>query len=802
MAENVEPISLSTETKRRYLNYALSVIQSRALPDVRDGLKPVQRRILYAMYREGYRADDRTRKCTGVVGEVCKSYHPHGTAPVYEALVRMAQDFSLRYPLVHGEGNFGNVDGDPPAAERYTECRLMPIAELMMNELGMDTVDFRPNFDGEKMEPTVLPAQFPNLLANGAVGIAVGMATNIPPHNIGELIKACLVMIDHDEAEPIRIGKLVSKQKGPIRGPDFPLGGKIVTDGRTISDIYSTGQGSIRVQAEWKIEEPTGRKNARTNRRIIITSIPYNIEKGRILEEIGAIVANKKLPLVTDMVDESSLDFGIRIAIDLREGADPGAAMAYLFKHTKLQDNFACNFTCLVPAEPIKHETDKKERSPVELKPERVGLIEMLRHFLDFRLETVRRRYEYILLQLKKRIHILEGFKIIFNALDEALKIIRESHGRQHAAEGLRNRFKLDEEQSLAIVDLNLYKIGQLEIQKILDELREKKRQAKEIEKILASESLLWGEVRKELAEFGEKFGDKRKTRISDEDEIPEFVEEAYIVRENANVVLTRDGWIKRVGRINSIATTRVREGDEVIAVAPGSTLDFVAFLSSDGFAYTMRIDEVPASSGYGEPLAKFFRLRDGVKIIGAVTTDPRFTPTGVLVTTKKPPYYAKAGEWQLVTATSAGFVNRMPLTPFLSESTKAGRRFIRLAEGEQVTFASVPTAADETMFLASDDGRLIHFRIEDIPLITGVGKGVRGIRLAKGAKCLGGAIVGEAIDRIKLLSKNDVENFYRGERYEPVSRGGKGYEVVKRGGFKKIVRPEIQLIDWTQIEE
>jgi DNA gyrase subunit A len=801
MAENVEPISLSTETKRRYLNYALSVIQSRALPDVRDGLKPVQRRILYAMFREGYRADDRTRKCTGVVGEVCKSYHPHGTAPVYEALVRMAQDFSLRYPLVHGEGNFGNVDGDPPAAERYTECRLMPLAELMMAELGMDTVDFRPNFDGEKMEPTVLPAQFPNLLANGAAGIAVGMATNIPPHNMGELVKACLVLIDHDEKEPIRVSKLVSKQKGPIRGPDFPLGGKIVTDGRTISEIYETGQGSIRVQAEWKVEEPTGRKNARTNRRIIITSIPYNIEKGRILEEIGGIIANRKLPLVTDMVDESSLDFGIRIAIDLKEGADPGAAMAYLFKHTKLQDNFACNFTCLVPAEPLKHEKDKKERAPIELKPERVGLIAMLQHFLDFRLETVRRRYEYILAQLRKRIHILEGFRIIFNALDEALKIIRESDGRQHAAEGLRDRFKLDEEQSLAVVDLNLYKIGQLEIKKIIEELREKRKQAKEIEALLASETALWGVVRKELAEFGEKFGDKRKTKISDEDESPQFVEEAYIVRENANVVLTRDGWIKRVGRINSIATTRVREGDEVIAVVPGSTLDFVVFFSSDGFAYTMRIDEVPASSGYGEPLAKFFRLRDGVSIIGMATTDKRFTPMGVQLTTKKPPYYAKAGEWQLVAATSAGFVNRMPLTPFLEESTKAGRRFIRLGEGEQVTLASVPTAGDETMFLAADDGRLIHFRIDDIPLITGVGKGVRGIRLSKNAKCLGGALIGDSLDRVVLLNRNDNQADFRGAKYEPVSRGGKGYEVVKRGGFKKVVRPEIQLIDWTEIE-
>jgi DNA gyrase subunit A len=801
MPENVEPISLSTETKRRYLNYALSVIQSRALPDVRDGLKPVQRRILYAMFREGYRADDRTRKCTGVVGEVCKSYHPHGTGPVYDALVRMAQDFTLRYPLVYGEGNFGNVDGDPPAAERYTECRLTQIAEQMMGELGMDTVDFRPNFDGEKTEPIVLPAQYPNLLANGAVGIAVGMATNIPPHNIGELIKACLILIDHDEKEPIRIGKLVSKPKGPIRGPDFPLGGKIITDARSISEIYETGQGTIRVQAEWKVEEPTGKKGTRPCRRIIINSIPYGLEKNRILAEMGAIVSERKLPLVTDMVDESSLDFGIRIAIDLKDGADPGAVMAYFFKHTKLQDSVPCNFTCLVPVHRIEHAADAKERTVVELKPERVGLIEMLQHFLDFRLETVRRRYEYILAQLRKRIHILEGFRIIFNALDEALKIIRESTGRQHAAEGLRNRFKLDEEQSLAVVDINLYKIGQLEIKKIIDELREKKKQAKEIETLLASEAALWGEVRRELAEFGEKFGDKRKTKMSEEDEQTQFVEEAYIVRENTNVVLTRDGWIKRVGRINSVATTRVREGDEVIAVVPGSTLDFVVFLSSDGFAYTMRIDAVPASSGYGEPAAKFFKLRDGATIVATFTCDPRFTPMAVRVTTKKPPYFAKAGEWQLTAATSAGLVNRMPLTPFMEESTKAGRRYIRLKPGEQVVLAAVPSVGNETMFLCSDDGRLIHFPIEEIPLITGVGKGVRGIRLMKNAKCLGGAVVGEDLDRVTIQTRQGAENEYRAVKYEPVSRGGKGYEVVKRGGFKKVVRPEIQLVDWTQFE-
>ncbi|HVJ80213.1 MAG TPA: DNA gyrase subunit A, partial [Planctomycetia bacterium] len=583
MAENVEPVSLSTETQRRYLNYALSVIQSRALPDVRDGLKPVQRRILYAMWMEGYRANGKTRKCVGVTGEVTKSYHPHGPEAVYDALVRMAQDFTLRYPLIFGEGNFGSVDGDPPAAMRYTECRLQHIAEENMEELGQDTVDFRPNFDGETTEPTVLPVKFPALLANGSTGIAVGMATNIPPHNLGELIQACLALIDHDDKQPIKIGDLVNVRKGPIRGPDFPLGGKMITDQASLRAIYETGHGTIKVQGEWKVEAPKEKRGVRLPAKIVINSIPYGVETSKLLEELGLIIETKRLPLITDMVDESSLDHGMRIVLDLKEGANPDMVMAYLFKHTKVQDNFACNFTCLVPTHAAEKRAERPatgERLPVELQPQRIGLVDMLRQFLDFRLETVRRRYEYVLRQLKKRIHILEGFRIIFDGLDEAIEIVKKSSGRSHAAEGLRAAFKLDEEQSFAIVDINFYKIGQLEIKKILDELREKKKEAKRIELLLASESALWGEVRKELVAFAEKYPDKRKTRLADEEDQPEFDPEAYIVRENTNVVLSRDGWVKRVGRLASVATTRVREGDEVLAVLPASTADYAVFFS------------------------------------------------------------------------------------------------------------------------------------------------------------------------------------------------------------------------------
>jgi DNA gyrase subunit A len=790
-SQNIEPINIVDETRRRYLNYALSVITSRALPDVRDGLKPVQRRILFAMNREGYASDGRTRKCVGVSGEVTKSYHPHGTAPVYDALVRMAQDFVLRYPLVFGEGNFGSVDGDPPAAERYTECKLQPIADELMAELDQDTVDFRPNFDGEKKEPVVLPARFPNLLANGSAGIAVGMATNIPPHNIGELIRACLKLIDDPE---VTVANLVSIHSGPIKGPDFPLGGRMIVDQRSLRETYETGQGSIRVQGEWDTEVRKLGKGKEAD-LVVIRSIPYGVNKGTLLADMGEIIASRKLPMVENMVDESSLDNGMRIVLELKPGTDPEPVMAYLFKHTSLQENFACNFTCLVPA--------GEDGAATELVPRRLGIKEMLTQFLEFRQKTVRRRYEYILAQLRRRIHILEGFRIIFNDLDRALEIIKKSSGRSDAAARLREGFpELDEEQSFAIVDLNLYRIGQLEMKKIIEELREKKRQAAEIEKILKSETLLWAEVRKELEAFGQKFSDKRRTRLAEESDTPEFDPEAYIVRENTNVVITRDGWIKRVGRLASVASTRVREGDEVFAVVPGSTLDFLIVLTSDGVAYTARIDAVPASSGYGEPIGRLFKIKDGVTIIAAFTSDGRFTPAGRPMDGRKPPFFAKENQWQLLVATAKGRVIRLALEPYLTESTKAGRRYARLGPGDEVVFAEVPTAEHETMLLAASDGHLIHFPIEEVILLSGVGKGVLGMRVADKNRVIGGHLPTGTRDVMRVENTNGIEMRFGGEKFKPTRRGGKGYEVIKRGGLRKQLREEIELVDWNQIAE
>jgi DNA gyrase subunit A len=770
MPESIQPVSISQETRHRYLNYALSVITSRALPDVRDGLKPVQRRILYTMHHELHlHADGRPAKCARIAGDVTGKYHPHGTVPAYEALVRLAQDFVMRMPLVHGQGNFGSVDGDPPAAERYTEAKLRELAEYLMAELRQRTVEMRPNYDGTCEEPVVLPAQFPNLLVNGASGIAVGMATNIPPHNLGEAIKAAVYLIDHPDAST---AQLLDR----VKGPDFPLGGRVVTDRATLRKIYEEGVGSIKVQGEWKFEEVGKRQ------QIVLTSIPYGVNKGSLEAVIGEIIAARKLPQLLNLVNESNEKDGIRVVLEVKPGTDPNLVMAYLYKHTALQENFAYNLTCLVPGPDGK------------LRPERLGLKALLRHFIDFRFATVRRRFEYELEQLRRRIHILEGFRTLFHALDKAIRLIRESAGKPEAADKLRKAFRLDEAQANAILDAQLYRIAQLEIKKILDELKEKKAEAERMEGILRSNKKLWGVVKDELTTLGERFVDRRRTRMGSTEDTLDFDPEAYIVRENTNVVLTRDGWIKRVGRLASVESTRVREGDQVIAVAPGSTLDHVIFFADDGTAYTMRMNEVPASSGYGEPIAKFFRLGDQVRIINALTTDERFTAPDEPNSNGEPP-----GPYLLV-ATAQGQTLRTPLAPYRTASTKVGRRYVRLNEGDRVVMAEV-LKDEESLFLASASGHVLHFPVEQINILSGAGKGVIGIKLGEGDTCLGGALISGRFDMMQVETTGGKVMEFRRGKYEVTSRGGKGFEAVKRTSFVRVVPPPIELVDWDQVE-
>jgi len=773
MAENIQTVSISRETHERYIRYALSVITSRALPDVRDGLKPVQRRILYAMYNDLHlHFDGRTAKCARIIGEVMGKYHPHGDVAIYDALVRLTQNWVMLVPLVHGQGNFGFVDGDRAAHYRYTEAKLAAPTEHVLRELRQNTVEMRPTYNNETQEPVVLPAEFPNLLVNGSSGIAVGMATNIPPHNLGEVIRSSIALIDEPDITTARL-----MDKG-VKGPDFPLGGKIVTDRTALRTIYEDGSGSIKVQGEWKLEGERGK-----NPQIIITSIPYNIEKGKLENEIGVIIESRKVPQLTGQTNESN-DDGLRIALDIKPGTDPNLVMAYLYKHTALQQNFAYNLTCLVPGDDGKP------------KPEQLGLKGILRHFLDFRLITVRKRFEFELAQLRRRIHILEGFQIIFDALDRAIKIIRQSSGKPDAAEKLINEFSLDQEQTAAILDSQLYKIAQMEIQKILDELREKKKEAKRIEEILRSEARLWEVIKDELGALADKYAEKRRrTRMASDEDLLDFDEEKYIVKENTNVVLTRDGWIKRVGRLASVEGTRVREGDEVIAVAPGSTLDHVVFFADDGTAYTMRINEVPATAGYGEPIAKYFKLDDRVKIIAAETADERFVPAEIPPPTPEDP----AGPYVL-SVTSEGLTLRAPFAPFRTASTKSGRRFVRLDEGVKVVMAKV-LADEESMFLASKDGHVIHFPLDQINILSGAGKGVIGIKLSEGDVCLGGALVSNRHDALSVETSGGITKEFRRGAYPCVNRGGRGHEVVKRAELARVVPAAIELVDWEAVE-
>ncbi|MFO0825851.1 MAG: DNA topoisomerase (ATP-hydrolyzing) [Gemmataceae bacterium] len=772
MAETIETVPIATEVRRRFLDYAMSVVTGRALPDIRDGLKPVQRRILYAMYHDLHLTfDKKTLKCAKIVGDVMGNYHPHGDTALYDALVRMSQGWVLRVPLVHGQGNFGSVDGDPPAAYRYTEAKLTTAAEFLLNELPRETVDTRATYDSTRQEAVVLPAQFPNLLVNGTSGIAVGLATNIPPHNFAEVVKACVVLIDNPDAT---VAVLMEK----IKGPDFPLGGKIITDRSTLRRIYEDGTGTIKVQAEWKEE-----KLEKGRTQIVITSIPYGIDKEKLENNIASIIEERKLPQLTGQSNESNEKDGLRLVLEIKPGTDPNLVMAYLYKHTDLQSTFSYNMTALVPSPGGKAMVPR----------DGLSLKEMLQYFLDFRLITVRRRFEYDLRQLKKRIHILEGFAIIFNALDRAIKLIRESSGKPDAADKLKTAFKLDDEQVTAILDAQLYKIAQLEIKKIMDELAEKKKEAAKIESILASEKKLWGVIKGELEELAEKFPERRKTRMASDEDVLTFSEEAYIVRENTNVVLTRDGWIKRVGRLAAVESTRVREGDEVVAVIPGSTLDHVVFFADDGTASTMRIN-VPATAGYGEPITKFFRLADQVKVIGAVTTDPRFTPAEQPTKGDTP-----AGPYVLV-ATTAGNVLRLPLTSFRAESTKAGRRYVKLDASDRVVMAKL--VGDETgVMLAARSGHLIHFPVDEVSILAGVGRGVVGIKMDEGITCVGGVLVGGRFDKIVLETEKGTNQEFGPGAIKSQKRGGMGAKPGERTRFARVVPAGIELVNWDEVE-
>jgi DNA gyrase subunit A len=745
------PITLSEEARRRYLNYALSVITSRALPDVRDGLKPVQRRILYGMWNEGVTSDAKYRKCANVVGVVMGQFHPHGDQSIYDAMVRLAQDFSLRYPLVDGHGNFGSVDGDAAAAMRYTEARLQKLADEMLNELQQRTVHMRANYDGTKVEPSVLPSKIPQLLMNGTTGIAVGMATNIPPHHLGELIEACIELIKDPKLETKDLVKFV-------KGPDFPTGGQILNSKKELKEIYETGQGAIRLRGEWKTEErPRGGQN------VIVTSIPYAVNKSTLVSRIGEIITERKLPALTDVRDESTKE--VRIVLELKRDSDAELVMAYLYKHTPLQTNFNVNLTCLVPTE-----------NPEVGTPRRLDLKSMLQHFLDFRLEVVTKRLTFQLEQLKARLHILEGFEKVYDALDEMIRIIRKSEGKQDAAQKLIARFKLSEEQVDAILEMKLYKLARLEILVIEKELKEKRAEAKRLAELLKTDKTglkaRWAVVREELEEVGKTYGDKRRTRVSGPVEEVEYNEEAFIADEDCQVVVTRDGWVKRVRELKDPTSTRMREGDELMALVSGSLKSSLVFFSSAGSAYTVRFNDIPASTGYGDPVQKLFKFDDNERVVGARSLDPRLPiPT------------------KMVAVSKDGYGLRFLLEPFKEQSTRSGRRFAKAGQGDEIIGVSPCTDKDLLAVVTKKTNALVC-KVEEVNELAGPGRGVTVIKTADDDQVMAFLCTSKKDAELTLETAKGKTLKLSPGKYEVTGRGGKGREMSKKDEVKSVNRP------------
>jgi len=758
-----ESVALHEAARSRYLNYALSVITARALPDVRDGLKPVQRRILYSMWQQGLRADAKHRKSATVVGNVLGNYHPHGDASVYDALVRMAQPFSLRYPLVDGSGNFGSLDGDLAAAYRYTECRLARLADQLLTELEQDTVAMRSNFDGTKDEPVVLPARIPNLLVNGATGIAVGMATNIPPHNLSEVCTALVKLLDNDELTTPQLCRW-------IKGPDFPTGGVILNTPEELKEIYRTGSGAVKLRATWEAGP-----SSRSAKIVYVTSIPYAVDKSELVARIGEIVIGRKLPPLLDVRDVSTDD--VRIELELKKDADEKMVMAYLFKHTPLQTNFNVNLTCLIP-------TEQAEVG----RPERLDLKAMLWHFLHFRLEVVTKRLEHELAALSRRQHLLEGFAKVFDALDEILRIVRKSEGKADAAKQIMARFALDAEQTDAILELKIYRLARLEIQVIQEELAVARKRSRELRASLADEAKRWTIVRDEIESVrtaDPSIGkDARRTAFASAEAEVEYAAEDFIVDEDGLALLSRDGWIKRQKDVKDLSATRLREGDAVMAVVAGSTRATAVFFTNYGTAYTCRFVDIPASTGYGEPIQRLFKFKDGERVVAALSLDPRLAGRIEAASPDDPPPV------HAVAVTSDGYSLRFSLAPFVEPSTRAGRRYAKTADGAEVVGVA-RTDGTETLIAATRQARAMICRVDEVNFLSGPGRGVILIKIDPEEDRVLGFIAstGER-DLLLVETSRGAEQTISTAKYDVTGRGGRGRELLQRGQFARVIVP------------
>ena len=735
---------IEEEMRTAYIDYAMSVIVARALPDVRDGLKPVHRRILYTMNEDGFTPDKPYRKCATTVGDVLGRYHPHGDSSVYDALVRMAQDFSLRYMMVDGHGNFGSVDGDPPAAYRYTEARMSKIAQYMLSDIDKNTVDFMPNFDDRLQEPTVLPARIPALLANGSSGIAVGMATNIPPHNLTELVNGIIKIIDEDNVTDEELMSI-------IKGPDFPTGATIL--GREgIKQAYTTGRGKITLRAEAEIEEMSGGKQ-----RIIVSSLPYQVNKAKLIEYTAELVKEKRIEGISAIRDESDREDKVRIVIELKRDANPQVVLNLLYKNTQMQDTFGIIMLALVDGV-----------------PKILTLRECLDHYIEHRRKVILRRTKFELDKAEARAHILEGLKIALDNIDEVINIIRSSY--DDAKERLMERFGLSEIQAQAILDMRLKTLSGLQREKIEEEYNELMKLIAHLKEILSSETLVYQIIKEELIEVKEKFGDERKTKIiaaEGEIEVEDLIKE-----EQSVIALTHFGYIKRMpidtyksqkrgGKgITGIST---REEDFVKEIFTASTHDTILFFSNKGKLYRLRGYEIPESG----------RTAKGTAIVNLLSLD-----SGEKISTIIPIQNFAEGKY-LLFATRNGLIKKTALTEYNS-ARKTGLLAITLKDDDELIDVRL-TDGEDNVVLVTKQGMCITFSEKDVRPIGRVSQGVIGIRLDDNDSVIGmESILQGSKSTLLAITENGFGKRTELEEYRVQTRGGKGvitYKITPKTG-------------------
>lgn len=739
--KNIIQHEIHDEMRDSYIDYAMSVIVGRALPDVRDGMKPVHRRILYGMSQLGVTPEKPYKKSARIVGEVMGKYHPHGDSSIYDAMVRMAQDFSMRCPLVDGHGNFGSIDGDGAAAQRYTEARMSYFALQMLRDIEKETVDFVPNFDGEEKEPVVLPSRYPNLLVNGSNGIAVGMATSIPPHNLTEIIDATVRIIDEPECTVDDLIKIV-------QGPDFPTGAQIL--GKSgIRDAYRTGTGKIKVRAVCEIEE-----TSRGKTRIIVSEIPYTVNKARLIEKIADLIKDKKIDGISDIRDESNRE-GMRIVIELKRDANPQITLNQLYKHTQMQDNFSCIMIALVDGQ-----------------PKLLNLYEMLSEYIKFQKEVVTRRTEFDLKKAEARAHILEGLRIALDNIDEIIKIIRSSYN--DAKEKLMERFGLSEIQAQAILDMRLARLQGLEREKLEKEYSELMDRIAYFKAILSDESMLMGVIKAELLEVRDKWGDERRTKLSPD--ASDFEDEDLIEEEKVAVTLTHLGYIKRVPADTYKAQRRggkgimgitTRENDFVKDLIMTSTHDYLMFFTNTGKAHKLKAFEVPEASrtARGTPAVNFLSLLQKERITALI------------------PVKEFLEEKYLIAVTKQGSIKKTPLSEYDTNRT-SGIIAIKLKDDDRLIDVK-QTTGNNSVIIVTKKGKCICFSEKDVRAMGRVAGGVRAIKLDKDDEVVSMSLV-DPDQELLVVTENGYGKRTPVKEYKVQVRGGKGLLTYDKSKFKK----------------